>query len=717
MRPWTGSENAIVGFGPARNPAAAALALALALVACADVPTRPRKLMLVLALLTVAAYAACGDGATEPPAPDPPRATTLAVTPAAVQLIALGATVQWTAEVRDQNGNAMAGAAVSWVSSTAAVATVSASGLVTTVANGTATITATAGSASGTATVTVDQSANPDRAVLMTLYETTDGPNWVNNDNWLSEKPLGDWYGVSVDASGRVIGLDLAGRWDNDRREYVQHGLYGPIPAEVGTLASLRTLDLAHNSLTGPIPASLGELTQLVSLDLAASGRLGSIPPELGKLANLKDLNLCCNELTGPIPAELANLKALESFELNSNRLTGAVPAWLGELSGLQTIDLILNQLTGPIPPEIGGLRNLSYLALGWNQLSGPIPQGLLRLDRLRSFYVGATESLCIPGSSAFASWLRGIDNRDDDSATVLCNAADVVALKQLYETAEGTDWTESTGWTGAGAVEEWHGVSADSLGRVTALVLTRNGLAGRLPRDLGELTQMTELRIGENAELAGRLPLSLTGLSLQALHYSGTGVCAPVNTSFRDWLSAIPAHEGTGTECPPLSERDVLEELYLATGGPEWDNSENWLTDAPLWQWHGVSVDAEDRVSRLSLAGNNLKGPVPAELGNLSKLELLDLSGNNLSGSIPVALGDLVGLNTLIIAYNDLSGSIPPSLGRLSKLRFLSLVFNRLTGPLPPELSRLSSLEVLDATRNRLTGEIPAELGTHVPV
>ena len=102
---------------------------------------------------------ACGDGTTEPdsPQPDPPRATMLTVTPATIQLTAVGATAQLTAEVRDQNGQVMAGATVTWSSSAAAVATVDASGLVTAAGNGTATITASAGSASGTATVTVAQ--------------------------------------------------------------------------------------------------------------------------------------------------------------------------------------------------------------------------------------------------------------------------------------------------------------------------------------------------------------------------------------------------------------------------------------------------------------------------------------------------------------------------------------------------------------------------------
>ena len=120
---------------------------------------RHRILITAVGGLCAASMYACGGDGTEPAptAPDPLRPATVGVAPATLQLTALGATEQLTAEVRDQNGNVMAGAAVSWSSSAAAVATVSAAGLVTAAANGTATITAAAGSASGSATATVAQ--------------------------------------------------------------------------------------------------------------------------------------------------------------------------------------------------------------------------------------------------------------------------------------------------------------------------------------------------------------------------------------------------------------------------------------------------------------------------------------------------------------------------------------------------------------------------------
>ena len=85
-------------------------------------------------LLTVAGLAAvlwayaCGDGGKEPQPPDPPRPTTVAVTPATAELTAVGATVQLNAEVLDQNGQAIAWATVLWASSHAVVATMSEGG-------------------------------------------------------------------------------------------------------------------------------------------------------------------------------------------------------------------------------------------------------------------------------------------------------------------------------------------------------------------------------------------------------------------------------------------------------------------------------------------------------------------------------------------------------------------------------------------------------------
>ena len=98
----------------------------------------------------------------------------------------------------------------------------------------------------------------PNREALVTLYNSTDGDNWRRNDNWLSNKPIGEWFGVFTNERGRVIKLDLA-----------ENGLNGPISPELGNLTRLTTLYLLHNRLSGPIPPELGNLTNLVVLFLS----------------------------------------------------------------------------------------------------------------------------------------------------------------------------------------------------------------------------------------------------------------------------------------------------------------------------------------------------------------------------------------------------------------------------------------------------------------
>ena len=48
---------------------------------------------------------------------------------------------------------------------------------------------------------------------------------------------------------------------------------------------------------------------------------------------------------------------------------------------------------------------------------------------------------------------------------------------------------------------------------------------------------------------------------------------------------------------------------LYNAANGPGWKNSENWLSDAPLDQWHGVVADCDGSVIGLNLGDNQLTG------------------------------------------------------------------------------------------------------------
>ncbi|CAN0281346.1 unnamed protein product [Ectocarpus sp. 13 AM-2016] len=51
--------------------------------------------------------------------------------------------------------------------------------------------------------------AQTDREALVALYNSTDGPNWIQKTNWGSGAPLKDWYGVQANDQGRVVKLSL----------------------------------------------------------------------------------------------------------------------------------------------------------------------------------------------------------------------------------------------------------------------------------------------------------------------------------------------------------------------------------------------------------------------------------------------------------------------------------------------------------------------------
>lgn len=92
-------------------------------------------------------------------------------------------------------------------------------------------------------------------------------------------------------------------------------------------------------------------------------------------------------------------------------------------------------------------------------------------------------------------------------------------------------------------------------------------------------------------------------------------------------------------------TDRSALGAIYRATGGDNWTDNTNWLSDAPLDDWYGVEV-TDSRVTGLRLGGwdesagriigNRLTGSLPPELGTLSALRWLEAAGNSgLTGPI----------------------------------------------------------------------------------
>jgi len=306
------------------------------------------------------------------------------------------------------------------------------------------------------------------------------------------------------------------------------------------------------------------------------------------------------------------------------------------------------------------------------------------------------------------------------------CHIDDWTALKALYDSTNGDNWTNRTGWNtiidgqsnppANCNLSSLYGVQLNASGRVNCIDLDGNGIVncetdysngnnlnGPIPPEIGNLSNLTYL-ILYNDELIGSIPPELGNLS---------------NLTYLD----LSSNELTGNIPPELSNLSNLTLLDLRANElsgnipPELGNLSNLtFLDLVFNQLTG-SIPPEignlSNLTWLALAVNPLGGVIPPELGNLNNLQILDLEHNQLNGIIPLEIGNLGNLTGLGLGYNELSGTIPPEVWSLGNLTHLGLSSNQLSGSIPLEIENLSNLTKLYLSSNQLTGGIPAELGS----
>ena len=410
----------------------------------------------------------------------------------------------------------------------------------------TVTVSGQQANACATAGAVSDAAANPglvtDCEKLLAAKDTLRGTASLN---WSASIPIDNWRGITISGTPkRVTKLVLS-------RDRVTGRLNGRLPAELGDLAVLTTLKLSENQLTG------------------------TIPPELGNLANLTELNLWDNQLTGAIPAKLGDLPNLRSLILNNNDLSSRIPSELGNLTNLQHLKLAGNQLTGCIPEELLTVQFTDIASLG-------LPD---------CYESPRTDATCATGGAVS-------DAADNPDLVSDCNS-----LLEAIVTLKGQ---ATLNWSPSTLITSWDGVTVEgSPARVTKLTLTRRGLFGTLPPELGNLSKLTYIYISSN-------------------HLSG----------------GIPAE---------LSRLTELTTLLLGN---------NELTGNIPRELGSLA-----NLTRLLLNSNQLSGAIPPELGNLANLTELNLGWNRLTGEIPSDLGNLSKLERLTLTVNQLTGCVPANL------------------------------------------------------
>ena len=114
----------------------------------------------------------------------------------------------------------------------------------------------------------IDEARSIDSLALVALYNATDGSNWNDTTNWLSDEPLDIWYGITI-YQGRVTELDLS-----------TNSLTGTVNEEIKDLTNLQSLNLFNNSLES-LPL-LSAISNTTSIDISNNNLdFSSIIPNL----------------------------------------------------------------------------------------------------------------------------------------------------------------------------------------------------------------------------------------------------------------------------------------------------------------------------------------------------------------------------------------------------------------------------------------------------
>ncbi|CAN6710997.1 unnamed protein product [Malus baccata var. baccata] len=473
------------------------------------------------------------------------------------------------------------------------------------------------------------------------------------------------------------------------------------LPDFIGSLSSLRYLDLFSASFGGQFPSQVGNLTHLQHLDLSFNhfanvvnlnswlphlssltyldlsyNNLSNVPDWLETVSKLPKLtNLTLLNCSLPSPAihssTLLNInssRSLAHVDLSSNELTSSIFRWLSKYNAsLGHLDMSFNQLTGLFPDVIGNMSSLTYLDLSFNQFEGVISESHFSgLSRLRCFGLSSA-SLTL---NFLSKWVPPFQ-------------LDFIFLGSCKMGPHFPNWLQTQrsysilDISNAGisdTLPSWFWERLSHHHEIDFVDLSNNQIRGTIPNSQIDFLYYPRLLNLSWNQLEGQVPpflLKASSLDLSHNNFSGSfSFLFPMKASNLTLLDLSSNHlDGQLPDC--------------------WTHFKNLLI--------------------LDLSDNHFSGRIPTTMGSLFSIRTLNLNNNGFVGELPSSLNNCSSLVVFDVANNNLSGPIPEWVGYgLPNLTILILRLNHFYGSIPLQMCNMRSIQILDFSMNNISGSIP---------
>ena len=324
---------------------------------------------------------------------------------------------------------------------------------------------------------------------------------------------------------------------------------------------------------------------------------------------------------------------------------------------------------------------------------------------------------------------------------------SDSLALLVLHESLNGEGWRNP--WNPRKPMTEWSGVTLQEINgelRVTGLLLSDFSLSGNLPNEIGNLRELTSLRITGKVYKCPNSLINLRKLESLNVNFSdGTEWFLPNDMSsmlsLKEFLPGqlkIPMESFAGLYTLPALEKLAVSTIYLIGDMPEGISRLRQLKSLDLAGTNIYSLpddigEIAETLTTLNLGGCQALSSLGSGLGQLTNLTSLTLSGCKVLQELPDSFGnlglltslDLSGCERLVRLSDDIGNlnissinfsgctalkTLPESIGEMSNVTEMNLSNCKALNSLPVSIGKMK-LKKLTMTKTALT-TLPAVLG-----